>query len=170
MPKAPLLNTRLKRAAGTAAAILALLSLNVLPASAEPEVRPIEIVVQSIPDPCLGFPDIPATWTLDPNITYTSAQQQSTDPFTVEEGTSVNLALGIGWGDGQTCVEGTYTNVAPSGDVQATWTMDTLTFSTTMCELTSCLAGTTSISADVEVPLGVDARSYTGSLSLTWVP
>jgi hypothetical protein len=59
MPKAPFLNTRLKRVAGVAIAVLTLLSLNVLPASANPEVRPIEIVVQSIPDPCAGIPDTP---------------------------------------------------------------------------------------------------------------
>jgi|688.fasta_scaffold131520_3 hypothetical protein len=170
MAKAPLLNTRIKRVAGGAIAVLALLSLNVLPAAATPEERPIEIVVQSIPDPCAGIVDIPATWSVDPDFTYTSAQQKSTNPFTVEEGTSVNLSLGITWTDGTTCVEGADTPVAPAGDVQATWTMDTLTFSTTMCEVGSCLAGTTSISADVDVPLGADARSYTGNLSLTWVP
>lgn len=170
MPKAPFLNTRLKRVAGVAIAVLTLLSLNVLPASANPEVRPIEIVVQSIPDPCAGIPDTPATWSVDPDFTYSSAQQQSTNPFTVEEGTSVNLSLGILWSDGTTCVGGVDTPVSPSGDVQATWAMDTLSFSTTMCQESACLAGTTSLSADVEVPLGSDARSYIGSLSLTWVP
>ncbi len=169
MPKGPLFNSRLRRVVGGAVAVLAL-SLNVLPASANPEVRPIEIVVQSLPDPCAGFPDTPAAWSVDSDFTYSSAQQQSLNPFTVEEGTSVNLSLGIIWTDGTTCVGGAGTPVAPSGDVQAAWTLDTLTFSTTMCEVASCLAGTNLISADVEVPLGTDARSYIGSLSLTWVP
>jgi hypothetical protein len=163
--------SQLKRAVGVSLVVVALMASNVLPASADPEVRPIEIVVQAASDPCAGILDTPATWSPGDDLVYTSPAQVGSNPFTVDGYASVDLELAVSWTPGSTCVGGNINEVLPSGVVQANWSIETpLTLTYTTCQDTACGAGTGGYFATVEVPGGIDAGTYNGSLTLTWIP
>ena len=163
--------SRIKRVVGASLVAVALVSTNAIPASATEEVRPIEIVVQAAPGLCDGFTDTPASWSPGSDMSYTSPDQVGTSPFTVQGNTIVELELVVGWTIGSACVGGVVNDVFPSGVVQANWTLESpLNFTFTLCQETACEAGLGGILANVEVPVGIDAGSYDGSLTLTWIP
>jgi hypothetical protein len=122
------------------------------------------------------FPDgDPATWAVDSDVALSdlNTANTGTNSITVEQYTTVDVSVGLNWEWGSECDSGTgiISNVYPTGNVTATWSVPSFTFQFESCPSdTPCLADSVStVSAQMTSPSN-DSGSFPGSVTVSWVP
>jgi hypothetical protein len=142
--------------------------------------RNFTIDVNAPADLCAGhtaeFPNgDPVTWAVDTDVALTdlNTSNTGTNSITVDQYGTVDVSVDLNWDWGSQCDSGTgiISNVYPTGNVTATWSVPSFTLGFELCPSdTPCLADNTgTVSAQMTAPSN-DSGPFPGSVTISWVP